>query len=560
MMRILLSGCLLFLSGLCLVHAQTASSQPGPVTRVYALQNVTIVTQPGQQIEGGTIVVRDGLIEAVGTNVTVPVDAKVIEVDSMFVYAGFIDGLSHTGVERPKEEDNGNRSRDYTPGNPPNDVAGITPQRSAMSVVKPAEKSIKDWREVGFTTAHIVPYQGMLPGNGAIIQLAGDSPDEMLIRSEAALFAQFEGARGRAYPSTVMAVMSKFREMYKQAEYAQQHQVAYQKAPAGKPRPTYPKEVKAMLPAVNQTQPVFFYVENAKDVYRAIDLESELGFSMILGGAGEAWAAIDAITERKIPVFLTLELPDQPKEKKKEDDEEMSEEMKQLEERRAAEMKKYETMAAELAKAGVAFGFSGMDAKPKDVRASLRRMIENGLAEEQALAALTTAPAELLGLSATHGTVAQGKLANLVITDGPYFEEKSAVRYVFVDGEIFEYEAKKPKKKSGDSTAEPANIAGTWSYTVEVPGQTVRGTMTFTGSDGDYEGVMQMEGASDGRAVNDIVVDGNTVYFTSEFDGGGQSLNLEFDLEVDGNYIEGTVTAGPMGTFDVEGTRDSDPN
>src|SRR5258707_15837751 len=87
-----------------------------PVGRTYALTNATIVQAPGRKIEKGTVVMKDGLITAVGASVAIPPEAIVIKADSMYVYAGFIDGLSHVGVTKPKEE---KQDRPKDPGNPP---------------------------------------------------------------------------------------------------------------------------------------------------------------------------------------------------------------------------------------------------------------------------------------------------------------------------------------------------------------------------------------------------------------------------------------------------------
>ena len=97
----------------------------------------------------------------------------------MYVYAGFIDGLSRTGVVKPKEEPS-NKEKVKDPGNPPADRAGITPQNDVRSFLNPGDKSIEEFRALGFTTAHVVPFGGMLPGNGAIISLGGKSADDMV--------------------------------------------------------------------------------------------------------------------------------------------------------------------------------------------------------------------------------------------------------------------------------------------------------------------------------------------------------------------------------------------
>ena len=180
-------------------------------------------------------------------------------------------------------------------------------------------------------------------------------------------------------------------------------------------------------------------------------------------------------------------------------------------------------------------------------------MIKNGLKEETALAALTTIPAAQFGLSKSMGTVEAGKLANLVVTDKSYFDEKSAVRYVFVEGNLFEYEAKKKakKKKAGDGKA-VVNIVGEWTSKISVPGQSGDGKMTFT-KDGDgYKGTLSSDQSEEDLEVTDIELDGNTLTFKGSVDAGGQQMALEFNLTVNGNEMEGSVTVGEFGTFDVE--------
>ncbi|MEL7003830.1 MAG: amidohydrolase, partial [Bacteroidota bacterium] len=127
-----------------------------PVSNTYVLKNVNITQAPGRKIDLGMVVIRDGVIKAVGKSVSIPADARVIEADSMYVYAGFISGLSHAGVPKPKDGEGRPKVKD--PGNPPNEVVGITPQLDVRDALKHTDKSLKSLREVGFTAAQVVPY------------------------------------------------------------------------------------------------------------------------------------------------------------------------------------------------------------------------------------------------------------------------------------------------------------------------------------------------------------------------------------------------------------------
>jgi hypothetical protein len=124
----------------------------GPVSRSYAITQATIIQGPGRKIEKGTVLVKDGLITSVGQNLPVPPDAIIVKGDSLFVYAGFIDGVSRAGVSKPKDDVTKEKAKD--PGNPTPERAGITPQNDVRSFLNPADKTVEELRALGFTTAH----------------------------------------------------------------------------------------------------------------------------------------------------------------------------------------------------------------------------------------------------------------------------------------------------------------------------------------------------------------------------------------------------------------------
>ena len=281
------------------VFAQEAALPP--VTKTYVIQNVNIVTSPGEMIERGAVVVKDGLIRAVGEEVDVPYDAKVIGADSMYLYAGFIDGLSHAGVkeeESNNEGDNGNRRRRRPdvddPGAPPPAMAGIQPGRSVSELLDPSDRDLSALRELGFTAAHIVPEDGMLPGAGALVLLAGEQADAMVLRENTSLFSTLDGARG-VYPATIMGVMSKWRELFRRARQRQAHAVLYAKDPSGLARPPHDPVLDAFQPVLEGRRPVFFLSEDVKNIHRIYTLQEELEFPLVLAGVKAGWHVADKI-------------------------------------------------------------------------------------------------------------------------------------------------------------------------------------------------------------------------------------------------------------------------
>lgn len=543
-------------------QAQSIEDVLKPVTRTYAMTNATIITQPGQQIDKATIVVRDGLIQAIGTDVEVPPGAKVIEADSLFIYPGFIDGLSNAGIPEPKNEsENSRRGRrdDVDPGNPPRELAGVTPEKQVRDLLKHDDSSLEKLREVGFTAAHVVPHGRMLPGKGSLIMLAGESGEDLLMAENISQFTQFSSAP-RVFPATVIGVMAKFDELYRQARQMADHMEAYAKNPSGMDRPERDAAIEALIPVVRGDLPLFYKATDIKSIHRVLRMQEELGFDVVLVGTQEAWHVADMLADANIPVIVNLELPDAPekKEKKKEDGEaeEMTEEMKKLKRRSQERLKEYESQAATLAKAGIAFGFTTVDAKPGDIRASLRRMIENGLTEEQALAALTTNPAQMFGVSNQLGTLEKGKIGNLVVSTSPYFEEDAKVKYVLIDGHLFEYEVKdKPK---GDPNAK-VNVSGKWTYTTESPRGSSSGYLTLIDNNGDISGTYYSNMSQTEEEIRNAELNGNELTFDLPINRGGQSITMNFSLVFEGEKFDGSLRLGGFGTFDIEGSRNSDP-
>lgn len=431
-----------------------------PVSRTYVITHVNIVQAPGRKVDMGTLVIKDGLITAVGKNLAIPADAIVIKADSMYAYAGFIDGLSRTGVIKPKDEPTKEKIKD--PGNPPADRAGIIPQNDVRSFLNPGDKSIEELRALGFTTAHVVPYGGMLPGSGAIVSLGGKSADDVVLVAKSSLYSELTPA-DRVYPNTILGIMAKWRELYRQAMLAKSYESLYAANRTGLERPASNRILEAFYPVIDKRTPVLFKSEKILELQRILTLQSDLGFLLILGELKEGWDVIPKVKASGAKVFLSLDLPEEKKEEKKDEKKEDKEDKKEeklttpdsvekeaLEKRRADFIALYVAQASAFQKAGIPFGFSTLTVKPKDILSNLRRMIKAGLTENQALAALTINPAQLLGLADRMGTVDVGKVANLVITDKSYFNEKTKVRYVFVEGVMYKIDTKENDKTTGE--------------------------------------------------------------------------------------------------------------
>lgn len=531
---------------LALVWFAQAQETLPPVSRTYAFTNINIIQAPGRKMDMATLLVKDGLISAVGKAVALPPGAIVIKADSMYVYAGFIDGFSRVGVSKPKEEQ---RERLKDPGNPPPERAGITPQNDVRYALNPGDKSIEELRNIGFTVAHVVPYGNFLPGQSAIVLLGGKSADQMVLQSRAALYSELTGTQN-IYPNTIMAVMAKWRELYRQAMQAKNYESLYAANRSGLERPATDRVLEAFYPVIDQRMPVLFRSERILEMQRVLALKQDLKFPVLLGDVKEAWPLIGKVKASGAKVFLSLELPEEVKKDDKKKDA-ADPERDALEKRKAEMIAKATAQAAAFQNAAVPFGFATATVKPSTITAHLRRMIAAGLSEDAALAALTSAPAQLLGLSDRLGSIDPGKMANLVVSDKPYFSEKAKVRYVMVDGELFKLENKEVKKSDGKASA-----GGAWSYKVESPQGGSGKIVIKDDGKGNLSGTITNSTTNRETELKNLEVDGKTLTFSFDFAMGPNPISIQVSATIEGDSMEGSMAVGQFGNFPLKASRD----
>ncbi|NBB86773.1 MAG: amidohydrolase family protein [Bacteroidetes bacterium] len=545
---------------LLLVPVAQAQEDVPRVTSVMALENVRVVSSPGTVAENATVLIRGGLIEAVGTNVTVPVGADRMDGgDTLTVYAGFIDGLSHIGVREADGEDGDVEDR----GNPSPARAGIQPNRDVRAFLDPDDNTIRQLREQGFTAAHVMPIGRMLPGTGAVILLGGDDPDTMVLRGETAQLAQIESASG-VFPSNDMAVIAQFRQTFREAERRQALEEQYAADPTGMERPSHDPVHRALFPVLSGSLPVFFHTENALDLHRVLALHDELGFPLVLTGLAQSFNALDALRAADVPLYLTLDLPEAAEEDAEEEPTpydpalrtrthaDVAAEEENLKARLREVRQQYERTAALLHEEGFSFAFTTKDVAAGDVLAHIRRIVAAGLPADVALAALTTRPAERLGVDQQVGTVASGKIANLIVATGDLFDEDTDIHTVFVDGEAYEVEA---APAAGDAEVNPA---GTWALTISSPEGNVDATVQLDGSPEALNGTITVEMvSSDPTPLDDIQINGNilTFAFTAE-----QFGTIRARLTLTETEANGTLTIPSLGGVPVAGTRTAGPD
>jgi imidazolonepropionase-like amidohydrolase len=555
-----LSFKLLIFSVFLLLSAQLlAQEELKPVTRTFAIRNANIIPAPSKKIEKGTILIKNGLIVAVGKDVKIPANAQIIDADSMYVYAGFIDGFSQIGVKEEKKE--GEQGRPKNPGNPSNEAAGIQPEMSVSNFLDHKNGSLEAMRKLGFTTAHVFPKGKFLAGKGALILTAAESSDKLIVRNETSMCVQFIGANN-VYPANQLGLMAKYKQLYREASFSKKHEEIFAQNGNGIIRPERNRTLEAFYPVIDKKIPAFFKADNLLDAQKALELQKELGFPLVLTELKEGWLLVDKLKSSKAGVFLSLNLPEEEKKDTtsvKKDSvnvkpKSLSEqEMDRLKKRKEESVFQYLSQASTLNKAGVKFGFSTLGAKTGDLRKNFKKMMDKGLSEDALLAALTTHPAELLGVSNIMGTIEAGKMANLFVASTPFYDEKCSVKYVFVDGVMFEYKEKVNPKKDPNAKANPI---GTWKYVTESPQGKNEGKIIIKGKEGSYNGTMSFSFNGETAEISDVKLDGNELTFNVTINTPEGGIPLKVSATINGDSISGTLDTGRFGNLPLTGDKE----
>jgi imidazolonepropionase-like amidohydrolase len=422
----LLAASLTLVSLASAVAFAQAKSDPGVpgVPGVYAIRNAKIVTVTGATIERGTIVIRNGKIEAVGANIAIPKDAKITEGAGLSVYPGLIDsntylGLSEVGQGAPGTVDT-------------TELGDFNANMKALTAVNPASELIPVARMNGVTTVLTCPSGGIISGQCAFMNLDGWTPQEMKLVAPAALQLNYPrvGGGGRssggfgggffAGPNDQQRQQRErqIEALRKKLEDAQAY--AQAKEAAAKDKSLPPRAVdlglEALIPVIKGEVPIFVSADGESEIKGAIELAGKYKLKLVISGGDKAIKVASLLKEKNIPVVLggVLELPDS-------DD--------------SAYDESY-ARAGELHKAGVKIALTTSDT-PSDIRLlpyHAGTAAAFGLPKEEALKAITIYPAQIFGVDKLVGSIEAGKLANLVVTDGDILEFRTKVKQMFIAG------------------------------------------------------------------------------------------------------------------------------
>ncbi|RUO72435.1 amidohydrolase [Pseudidiomarina sediminum] len=415
-----------------------------------ALQNATIVTEPGTTLENATLVIRNGKVERINKNNRAPEGARVIDLTGHTIYPGFIDAYSNYGVPTPEQAQRGpwfstkpqyNNKREG--GNAANDA--IHAQKQWVDAAASDTKAAQDYIAQGFTAVQSARLDGIFQGQAVTLSLADKIANNVIYRAQARHFGSFDkGTSQQQYPSSLMGSIALIRQTLSDANWYEQ---AY-----GKDSYNGPVEYNAALAelAPIEREGMVFKVADDKSLLRAHTLFSSFEVPVTYVGSNYEYSRLDAIKATQSSIILPLNFPAAPELSGVNDDLDVD----------LADLRHWERApgnAAALAAADIDFSFTLHQlGKAADFWPNLRKAIAHGLSAERALAALTTVPAQIAGVSDKAGRLAPGYMADFVVAEGDLFTE-GTIKSVWLQGEETEFA---PLRRADFAGELQATIAG----------------------------------------------------------------------------------------------------
>jgi len=473
--------------------------------RVYVLQNATVHTEPGQTLSNASIAIRDGIIEEVGSKISIPKDATILNMNGADVYAGFIDGWFEVETKDTKRS-----SRSHW-------IDLVHPEWVASDYYSFDDKVVKELHSLGFTQIHAVPNDGIFRGQSSIINLDNHASITASSVSQVMDF-KTRGWDSDEYPGSLLGTIAVMRQTLYDAEWYGKSQSIYSDNPDK--NESIKENVALETLAMARINKVPFYIKTGQETAatRAIDVAQEFGLDLWLLGSGFEYRRLSEIAKANPFIVLPLNFPGKP---------DIANPYRAIQ--YTTEQLKHWDMAPDnaqkLINAGVRIAFTSNGLKDrKQFRKNLASAVRRGLSEDDALAALTTNPANRFGLSNTHGKIKSGYHANFVVVDGNYFDESNPVRSIWIRGDKIDVEP-----------APEILLLGKWDFSInELTGQ-----LEFKGEPSSPTGTITFDTtAIDLKHLN---VDGNRLSWVLETDTYDFSGITRFTGTLSKDKLVGTV-------------------
>ena len=434
-----------------------------PRESYFAFTNATIVKDGQTTLKNATLIIRKGKIVSVGTNLTVPKEAVVINCSGKFIYPSLVDIYSDYGIAIPQRPQGSGGGGFFGPQQFLSNTKGaygwnqaIRSEVNGASLFVSDDSKAKPLRDIGFGAVLTHQKDGIARGTGVFVTLAGEKENLVIVKDKASANYSFnKGVSTQSYPGSMMGSVALLRQTYLDAQW-------YKSLSAGQSGKPTSEGVNMSLQAWNDNQslPQIFESGDKWGDIRADRIGDEFGVQYIIKGGGDEYQRISEIAATKASYILSLNYPQAPEVEDPNDARFVSLE----------DMKHWElapTNPAALEKANIPFCLTTADLKDiKQFWTNLRKAIDYGLSETKAFEALTKTPATLLGVYDKVGSLDEGKLANFLITTGPLFNEKTSIVENWVQGD--EYDVKKDAW---------TNVAGTYTLTLNSAGTATNYTL-----------------------------------------------------------------------------------
>ncbi len=385
-----------------------------------ALTNAKIYVTPTQVIEKGTLLIKDGKVVAVGATLSIPANSVQVDLQGKHIYPSFIDVYSTFGVEQPKRPAGGGRSPQYDPSREGfywNDH--IMPETNAITEFKYDDKSAKALREAGFGVVNSHIQDGIARGSGVLIALKAEGNDaERILDDNSSQYFSFDRSivKRQSYPTSLMGSMALLRQMYHDASWYQKGNVD-----------TKDRSLEALLDKSGLVQ--IFSAGNAGNVLRADKIGDAFGIQYAILGGGNEFEIINEIKATNAKLIIPINFPDAM---------DVSDPY-QADYVSLKDMRFWNQAPSNpkvLADNGISFSFTLHELKsPGNLKEKVMKAIEYGLTEAQALEALTSTPASLLGMANSIGSLQTGRYANFLITSGDIFDKETTLYENWVQGQ-----------------------------------------------------------------------------------------------------------------------------
>ncbi|MDP9204235.1 MAG: amidohydrolase family protein [Gemmatimonadota bacterium] len=400
-----------FSSRLAVAAALSAVLAMPAAAQTIAITGGKVYPVSGPPIENGTVIITNGRITAVGANVAIPAGAQHIDATGKIVTPGFVNSSTQLGVQEVSAV---NDTRDMSARGKDNIAAAFT----VWEGLNPNSVMLAPARKEGITSFVVIPTGGLVAGQAALVDVVPGTTTEMIIRAPVAMVAEVGDPQAAGVNSRGELIV-KLRELLDDTKFFQAHRNAFDRAET-RPFAASRLDLQALIPVVEGRLPLMITVDRASDIDAAMRMARDYGVKLVIGGGAEAWMMADKLAAAKIPV-LTGAMNNIPA--------------------GFAALGQRQENAGLLRKAGVQVvligNAGGGDEEAFNVR-NLKQEAGNavayGMTWDDALRAVTLAPAEVFGVADRVGSLRPGREGNVVVWSGDPFEFTTRVVHVFVRG------------------------------------------------------------------------------------------------------------------------------